>query len=117
MSLRSSKFLPEKYTLYELPTNSNTLHKVVLHEFLIDDVNEPFLHIADPIAQWKESEKGQWCMQHCEGEIVFHSILNNLDFFGYRILLQGNLSKANLVYFKLKWPADCSNKWSTNCHS
>lgn len=88
--------------MHTLNKSSRYTEKVILHSFTIGDVEDPMLYAAPPIGEWQQTEKGQWCMQHCEGEIVFHSMQDHISW-GHKIVLQGELSPENLTYFRLKW--------------
>ena len=102
MAIASKKWMPEKHSLYMLERHSMNTNKVVLHTFTIGDVEEPYLYAAGPIYEWKNTEKGQWCMSNCEGEVVMHTQMDHFTF-GYKVLLQGELNDKNLTYFRLKW--------------
>lgn len=108
--------LPAKLPLH---TNAITSPESVRTEFAtfnIGDVEDPMIYLGPQLQQWKESEQGQWCLQHAEGEIIMYSMLDGM-MWGYRVSVQGFLSSKNLTYFKLKWPTVDSNNLSTKSHS
>ena len=102
MAYSSKGWMPERHVLYDFPKQSMDLIRVNFYEFTIGDVEDPYLYVAKPLSEWKETERGKWCMEHCEGEIILYSMHSNLGF-GYKILIQGNLSRKNLTYYNLKW--------------
>lgn len=41
------------------------LHRVVVHQFTIDDLNsDPNLYIDQPLRDWEQSEQGKWIREH-----------------------------------------------------
>jgi hypothetical protein len=89
-------------TIFNFPMSSQKLNKVILTSFNVGDVEDPMIYAADPIIRWQESDQGKWCMENCEGDIVYHSTIDHMRW-GYKIVLQGSLSDKNLTYFKLRW--------------
>jgi hypothetical protein len=75
---------------------------MILHEFLMADVEDPYLYAGFPIAEWQATEKGQWVMQNVTEEPIFH-IYPNVDTMGYRVVITGNLSPKQRTYFTLKF--------------
>ena len=102
MAIASKKGMPERYSMYRIPRQSMHTYKVILHCFTIGDVEEPFLYAAEPIREWQQTDKGRWCLEHCEGEMVMHTQPDDI-MWGYKVVIQGELSDKNLTYFKLKW--------------
>jgi hypothetical protein len=98
--------LPEKFKFHNNPRIAMHTRTVVLHTFSIGDVEDPMLYASHPIHKWQQSEKGQWCMENCEGEVYFCSSADPVSL-GYKIVLQGEMSEKNYTFFKLKW-ADTS---------
>ena len=45
---------------------------MILHEFSMGDVEDPYLYAGFPIYEWQQTDKGKWVMAHAKGEIVFH---------------------------------------------
>jgi hypothetical protein len=76
--------------------------KVMLHNFTVGDVEDPMLYASFTIQEWQQSEKGQWCMENCEGEVYFCSSADPVSL-GYKIALQGEMTEQNYTFFKLKW--------------
>ena len=75
---------------------------IVLHEFNMGDVEDPYLYAAHPIYQWQQTEKGKWVMEHALDKPVFHC-LPNRERFGYRVVISGDLSPKDQTYYFLKW--------------
>lgn len=75
---------------------------MILHEFTMSDVEDPYLYAGFPIAEWQDSEKGQWVMKNVIGEASFH-ITPNAETMGYRVVITGKLSPESELYFTLKY--------------
>jgi hypothetical protein len=75
---------------------------MVLHEFTMGDVEDPYLYAAFPIGDWQETEQGRWVMSNVIGEATFHCITDPVQY-GYRVIITGELSPNNQTYFNLKW--------------
>ena len=101
--------IPDTLKLHTLPSNSFNLHKVILYKCFIGDVEDPYIWAADPIMRWQDTEQGRWCLDNCEGDIVFHTAVDHRGL-GYQVVIQGNLNDKNLTYFKLRWGDVLSHK-------
>ena len=95
--------LPEKLRIHQNPRIGMSTRTVVLHTFDVGDVEDPMLYSMIPINEWRQSDKGKWCMENCEGEMYLCSSADAVSF-GYKIALQGQMSEQNYTFFKLKWP-------------
>lgn len=102
MAIASKKWMPDRYPIYHFQRQSMHTHKVVVHKFTIGDVEEPYLYAAEPIREWEQTDKGRWCLQHCEGEMVMQSQPDAM-MWGYEVVIQGELNDKNLTYFRLRW--------------
>jgi hypothetical protein len=94
--------LPERIAIFRGSKISMKTSKVMMHKFSMGDVEDPMIYAAEPIHKWQQSEKGKWCIDNAVGEIVFYSQANVVNF-GYDIVIVGELSEADLTYFKLRW--------------
>ena len=66
------------------------------------DVEDPYLYAAFPIADWQKTDHGKWVMEHDIGESTFWCRAD-LNTYGFRVDIVGNLSDKDCTYFKLKW--------------
>lgn len=95
-------FPNEKLRLESNPRKSMHTTKVTFHTFSIGDCEDPVLYAAYPISEWQQTEKGKWCCDNAEGEIVLHTFADPITF-GYKAIISGSLNDKNLTYYKLKW--------------
>jgi len=75
---------------------------MILHEFSMGDVEDPYLYAGFPIAEWQKTDKGRWLMDHAQGEMVFHC-RPCPETFGYRVVITGELDERDEIIFRLKW--------------
>ena len=82
------------------PSDSKTIHYVV-KEIRVSDVEDPDLIVGQPIYEWQQTEKGKWCMKHCDD--LHWNWWADVQSFGYQIAITGTLHSEDLTYFLLKW--------------
>lgn len=75
---------------------------MILHEFTMGDVEDPYLYAAFPISEWQDTEKGRWVMANVKGEAKFH-ITQDFASFGHRVVITGELDPKDVTYFNLKY--------------
>ena len=75
---------------------------MILHEFNMADVEDPYLYAGFPIAEWQKTDKGRWLMEHAKNEMVFHCIPDQ-NTMGYRVVITGDLDERDEIIFRLKW--------------
>ena len=75
---------------------------MILHSFTMGDVEDPYLYAAFPISEWQQTEHGQWIMSNVVDEPTFH-ITPDVNNFGYRVIITGNLTPEAATYFTLKY--------------
>lgn len=75
---------------------------MILHEFIMGDVEDPYLYAAFPISEWQDTEKGRWVMSNVKGEAKFY-IQQDFANFGYRVVITGELDPKDVTYFNLKY--------------
>ena len=75
---------------------------MVLHEFTMGDVEDPYLYAAFPISAWQETEMGRWVMANVEGQASFHIHPDPMQY-GYRVVITGKLSPKAETFFRLKF--------------
>jgi len=76
--------------------------KMVVHTFLIGDVEDPSIYAAGPLYDWQQSEAGQWVMEHAKEEPYWQESVS-ASTWGYAIAVIANLSDADATYYNLKW--------------
>lgn len=84
------------------------MKKLVVHKFLMSDVDDIEIYAAEPFYKWQQTEKGRWVMKHSiEPPTLYH----NLDptMYGWRIQIVAEFSDQDLTYYTLKWGSVCES--------
>lgn len=75
---------------------------VVVHEFLMSDVDDPEIYMAAPIWEWQQSPAGAWIMEHA-AEKPYWTKRVDMPTYGYRCAIVARLSEADEVFYRLKY--------------
>jgi hypothetical protein len=75
---------------------------VVVHEFLMGDVEDLEIYIAEPVWKWQQSPAGAWVMEHAVEKPYWHKRVD-VSTYGYRCCIVARLSEADEVFFRLKY--------------
>jgi len=90
---------------HKVMLNENQVYKkVVVHQFMMADCDDPEIYVAQPIYEWQKSEPGTWCMEHALPESLTYVMELDAYSYGYRVAVIGHFREEDLVYFYLKWP-------------
>ena len=74
---------------------------VVVHEFLMSDVEDPDLHAAEPLLAWEKSEQGQWVMNNACDTPTWHRSADPMTY-GYRYRITAKLMGPALTEWLLR---------------
>jgi hypothetical protein len=75
---------------------------VLVHEFHLNDYDDPDLWASKPLYEWSQSECGKWCLDHAQ-ETPYWVRQTDVATFGFRYLIMARLSEQNETYFRLKF--------------
>jgi hypothetical protein len=75
---------------------------MILHQFRMADVEDPYLYAAFPISEWQATDAGKWIMENVIEQPVFH-VTPDVDTYGYRVVITGKLNPEAETYFRLKY--------------
>jgi len=91
------------------PSDSANLpiKNIILHRFTIGDVEDPYVTAAFPLAEWQQTDKGKWCMEHAVGEMKFYCAHSEANLQTI-VIISGDLMPEDHTYFLLKWGAWCA---------
>jgi hypothetical protein len=113
MSVASYQFLPERGYLGDPPNKVlqeymiindkvEKIHDVVVHKFVMGDVEDPDLYAAQPLWEWQESEMGKWVMTHAMESPVWHRHPDTMQY-GYQYTITAKLRGRDHTFWQLKW--------------
>jgi len=75
---------------------------MILHEFYMSDVEDPYLYAGFPISEWQQTDQGKWVMDNVTEQPVFY-VTPDHNTLGYRVVITGNLSPEAETYYRLKY--------------
>jgi hypothetical protein len=78
------------------------VREIVVHEFMMGDVDDPDLYAGEPLWKWQQSEIGQWVMEHAVETPFWHRIVDPTSF-GYKYCVVARLKEQDQTYWALKW--------------
>lgn len=84
------------------------IHKIVVHKFMIGDVDDPEIYAAQPIWEWQESEAGKYVMTHAIETPSWQRDIDHMNF-GYRYAIVAELEKKKLSEFYLRFSKGVNN--------
>lgn len=97
---RNPKFQPKETKVID--GQAITYSDVLVHSFILSDVDDPEIYAAGPIWDWQHSEQGQWVLEHAVNE-PWYTIDVDFAAYGYRCRIVARLSEQDQTFFKLKW--------------
>lgn len=75
---------------------------IVVHRFMMGDVEDPDLYAAEPLMQWEHSDIGQWVIKNAE-EVPEWFRLADPTTFGYKYEIRAKLMGPALTEWILKY--------------
>lgn len=79
----------------------STVHKCVVHKFLLGDVDDPEIYAAEPIFSWQQTEVGKWVMKNAIDIYWVKSLDHNT--FGYEYKIVAQFIEKDYVFWNLKY--------------
>ena len=78
------------------------IHKTIVHQFKLSDVEDPDLHAAQPLWDWQESEHGKWVMSKAVEPPEWHRYIDHTHYY-YRYAIVAKLKDIDYTFWTLKW--------------
>lgn len=75
---------------------------MLVHRFMMGDVEDAQIYAAVPLMQWQDSESGQWVMEHALEKPIWKT-MDDLRNFGYAVEVHADFTPEDEVYFRLRW--------------
>lgn len=90
--------------IYKVKNNEEIeeIHRIVVHHFMVGDVEDPDLYAAQPLYEWEHSEQGKFVMTNSIGKPEWQRYLNS-DSYSYEYVITAKLEKKKLSEFYLRW--------------
>jgi len=78
---------------------------VIVHQFVIGDVEDPDLYAAEPMIQFEKSPKGIWVLEHALDIPVWTKRGHN-EYFGWIYTITAEFEEAALTEWMLRYGDD-----------
>lgn len=75
--------------------------EMVVHEFLMGDVEDPDLMAAEPLWKWQQSEFGQWVMKNAADTPTWHRMADIMTY-GYKYSITAKFTGPALTEMLLR---------------
>lgn len=77
-------------------------HKIVVHTFVMGDVDDPDLYAAEPLYQWQQSEQGQWVMANSSDTPEWNRVADITNF-GHKYYITAVFESKKLTEYYLRF--------------
>ena len=94
--------LPQTYDTIVIGNKAYRTYKVVVHKFLMGDVEDPDLYAAQPLWEWQQSEMGEWVMERAVDTPEWHRRADMMQY-GYEYAIVAKLKDIDYTFWALKW--------------
>lgn len=78
------------------------IHKVIVHRFIMGDVEDPDLYAAEPLWEWQHTEMGRWVMEKSVETPMWHRQQDQFNY-GYQYAVEAWLRGVDYSFWVLKW--------------
>jgi hypothetical protein len=82
--------------------NIEEIHDVVVHEFVIRDVDDPVIHAAGALFDWERSDAGQWVFKYAIETPAWHRRDDPMSFYT-KFVITAKLRDRDYVVWLLKY--------------
>lgn len=93
--------IKDTYRYMQIGDRVEEVRTIVVHEFMMGDVEDPDLYAAEPLLKWERSEIGQWVMNNALETPSWHRVPDTLQF-GYRYQIRAKFAGARLTEYLLR---------------
>jgi len=76
--------------------------KIIFHSFIMGDVDDIDVYVAQPIWEWQQTEQGKWVMEHAN-DLKYYTSADSTTF-GHRVTIRGEIAEGpRLTEYFLKY--------------
>lgn len=76
--------------------------KVVVHQFSMADVEDPYVIAGFQISEWQNTEVGKFCMDKSLIEMTY-TVAPDFCCYGFTVKLHATLAEEDYTFYKLKY--------------
>ena len=91
----------DTYKYMQIGDRVEEVREIVVHEFMMGDVDDPDLYAGEPLWKWQQSEIGQWVMEHAVETPSWYRIPDTMQY-GYKYQIRAKLSGPRLTEYLLR---------------
>ena len=91
----------DTYKYMQIGDRVEEVREIVVHEFMMGDVEDPDLYAAQPLWEWQGSEEGKWIMEHAVETPSWVRMPDTLQY-GYKFQVRAKLMGARLTEYLLR---------------
>lgn len=77
--------------------------RILATSFLIAEREDVEFTLADTIAEFEKTERGQWLMANSYRQLECSSPVTDPSTFAYKVVVWAWLTEADLTFYTLKW--------------
>lgn len=81
---------------------AHLIHKIVVHEFSMGDVDDVEIYAAQPLWEWQQTEQGRWIMDKAIESPTWYRH-NDAVTWGHRFKIVAKLKDRDYTFYQLKW--------------
>lgn len=76
--------------------------KIIVHEAMLIDSEDPAIYAAVPIYEWEQSDSGRWVMANALTTPNWKTVVD-YNTANTKVQIIADLKEQDITYFKLKW--------------
>lgn len=76
--------------------------EIVVHRFIISDVDDPDLFAGEPLWEWQNSERGQWVMERSIETPVWTRVMEPV-YYRYQYVITARFDTKTLTEYYLRF--------------
>jgi hypothetical protein len=94
--------IPSKHVVLMVNGMPKKVISIVVYEFLLGDVEDPIVYMAEPLLKWENSEAGQYILAKAIESPYWHRHVNH-ESYTTRVLVIARLFEEDASYYALKF--------------
>jgi len=95
------KPVKDTYRYMQIGNRVEEVKEVVVHEFIMGDVEDPDLYAAEPLLAWQNSDEGQWIMKNAVETPSWYRIPDMMQY-GYKYQIRAKFMGPSLTEWLLR---------------
>ena len=93
---------PPKHKYNVIGDRVEECKEIIVHQFMMGDVEDPDLYAAEPLIKWQESESGKWIMKNASDTPTWYRMADPTTY-GYKYQIRAKLMGPALTEWFLRY--------------